>query len=97
MAELSTDELLGFIATNPMVLPLKEDMETLANDMYEEAPLLALMPATIIDNRLHAAEHAFSQKEKQKHSMLEVFKDTLKREKVPLIDAIIYNGCRAKK
>lgn len=97
LANESTDKLLGAIALNPMILPLRRDMELLAGDMNKEAPLLGLIPTTILDDRLHVAEHAASPEEKQNHALLEAFGFTLQIDKVPLINEVIYQGYQSKK
>lgn len=97
LAELSTDKLLGCIATDPNLLPLKEDMELHASEAAKEAPLLSIITETIMDDRMHVVEHVATPEEKLKRGILEAFKFCLKIEKVPLINAIIYHGFRTGK
>jgi len=97
LAELSTDELLECIAADPKLLPLKEDMELCANETAKNATLLSLIAETVMDDRMHVAEHVSTPDEKLKRGILEAFKFYLKIEKVPLIEAIMYNGSRSEK
>jgi len=97
LAELSTDELLGCIAADPNLLPLKEDMELHTSEAAKDAPLLSLIAETVMDDRMHVAEHAATPDEKLKRGILEAFKFYLKIEKVPLINAIMYHGFRSEK
>jgi hypothetical protein len=95
LAELSTDELLVTIATDPNILPLNADMELHAREAAKVAPLRSMIAEAIVDNRMHVVEHAETPEEKLKHGILEAFHVDLKSEKVPLINAIIYCGFRA--
>lgn len=97
LAELPTDELLGCIAADPNLLPLRADMVLHASESAKDAPLLSMIAETIMDDRMHVVEHAATPEEKLKRGILEGFKFYLKIEKVPLINAIIYNGFRAGK
>lgn len=97
LSELTTDELLGCIAADPNLLPLKKDMELHAGETAKSAPLLSLIAETVMDDRMHVAEHVVTPEEKLKRGILEGFKFYLKIEKVPLINAIIYQGLRSEK
>jgi hypothetical protein len=92
LAELPTDELLGCIASAPELLPLEDDMALHASEAAKAAPILSIMAETITDDRMHTAEHVDSPEEKLKRGILDAFKFSLKLEKVPLINAIIYHG-----
>jgi len=92
LAELSTDEILGCIAADPNLLPCRDDMELFARESAEETPLLSMIDGTVMDDRMHVAEHATTPDEKLKRGVLEAFNFDLTMDKLPMIDAIVRHG-----
>jgi len=97
LSKRTTEELLGYIAANPNLLPLKQDMELHAAESAKSAPLLSLEAVTVVDDRMHVVEHVVTPEEKLKRGILKGFESYLEIEKVPLINAIMYHGFRAEK
>ena len=89
LAEQEPTTIINVLAADPNLLPKYEDVESIAENSARQFPVARLFPATVMDERGHPAEHFFSEEEKKRHGMLQVYESIMQIDRACVIEEVL--------
>ena len=95
LVEQGSEAIIGAIMGATGMLPCVDDVEVMAQESARRYPASSLFPTVVLDERGHPAQHFWTEADKKRHSVLQIYDWLMWFDRVYLINEIFLQATQS--